>query len=76
LDFKDLIKLGSMPLCSTCKNTIFSEDDAGFLICTICGTQSQEYFSESFILEDMGSSIGRNTIKEIRLKVYKLLALN
>ena len=37
--------------CPYCKGSNFYEDDNGYFNCTICGTQSQDLFSESFETE-------------------------
>lgn len=43
--------------CPYCKGSSYYEDDNGYFNCTICGTQSQEFFSESFETDQQCNSL-------------------
>mmetsp|Transcript_7700 Transcript_7700/g.11425 ORF Transcript_7700/g.11425 Transcript_7700/m.11425 type:complete len:677 (-) Transcript_7700:293-2323(-) len=51
-------------LCSICQSDSFNEDGQGFFFCSMCGTQSQDYFAESFENEHvLGGKIRSRQVK-------------
>ena len=54
--------------CPVCKSDQFYDDDQGTKSCSLCGTQSQEWFEESCDVFDAGNN---NMVSKIggRVKV-------
>ena len=46
------------PVCSICRSEEFYEDEQGGMICTACGTQSQDYLAEDIDDDDMAVYVG------------------
>lgn len=62
--------------CPVCQSDRFFEDESGAFICSVCATQSQEYFAESFENDDDGIDFngGRRTnIRSVYIKSSKRL---
>jgi DNA-directed RNA polymerase subunit RPC12/RpoP len=51
--------------CVRCGSGKFYEDDNGYYNCSICGTQSQEYFAESNELEQAGFLFHLNLVNNL-----------